>query len=92
MALKNFALTTLILSAAAAGAVYWAHGDISLDKGRWRISSAAFAHGSALFGLLFAVKAWSYALDRYLLLYGDNGVVAGQDIPISMSNCPCSMR
>src|SRR5262249_25574599 len=25
----------------------------------------------------FAVKAWSYGLDRYLLLYGDNGVVVG---------------
>src|SRR6202023_829711 len=35
------------------------------------------AHGSALAGLLFAVKAWSYGLDRYLLLYGDNGVVVG---------------
>ena len=77
VALKNFALTTLMLSAVAAGAVYWAHGDIRIDKGRWRITSAAFAHGSALLGLLFAVKAWSYALDRYLLLYGDNGVVAG---------------
>jgi uncharacterized membrane protein (UPF0182 family) len=30
-----------------------------------------------LLGLFFAVKAWSYGLDRYLLLYGDNGVVVG---------------
>jgi uncharacterized membrane protein (UPF0182 family) len=28
-------------------------------------------------GLFFAVKAWSYGLDRFLLLYGDNGVVVG---------------
>src|SRR5262249_50420111 len=28
-------------------------------------------------GCFFAVKAWSYALDRYQLLYGDNGVVVG---------------
>ncbi len=35
------------------------------------------AHGSALLGCFFAVKAWSYGLDRYLLLYGDNGVVVG---------------
>ena len=28
-------------------------------------------------GLFFAVKAWSYWLDRYLLLYGDNAVVVG---------------
>ena len=39
--------------------------------------SPTVAHGSALIGLLFAVKAWSYGLDRYLLLYGDNGVVVG---------------
>ena len=30
-----------------------------------------------LLGFFFAVKAWSYGLDRYLLLYGDNGVVIG---------------
>ena len=30
-----------------------------------------------LLGLFFAVKAWSYWLDRYLLLYSDNGVVVG---------------
>ena len=41
------------------------------------MSSAAVAHGSALLGLFFAVKAWSYRLDRFLLLYGDNGVVVG---------------
>ena len=38
---------------------------------------AAIAHGSALLGLYFAVKAWSYALDRCLLMYDDNGVVVG---------------
>ena len=27
--------------------------------------------------IFFAVKAWSYYLDRFLLLYGDNGVVVG---------------
>ena len=30
-----------------------------------------------LLSFFFAVKAWSYGLDRYLLLYGDNGVVIG---------------
>ena len=41
------------------------------------MSPTVIAHGSALVGLLFAfaVKAWSYGLDRYLLIYGDNGVV-----------------
>ena len=27
--------------------------------------------------MFFALKAWSYGLDRFLLLYGDNGVVVG---------------
>jgi hypothetical protein len=30
-----------------------------------------------LLGCYFAVKAWSYWIDRYQLLYGDNGVVVG---------------
>ena len=30
-----------------------------------------------LLGAIFLVKAWSYWLDRYLLLYADNGVVVG---------------
>ena len=78
VALKNWMLVTLVLSAFAAGAVYWAHGDIVLDGGqRLWMSSAAAAHGSVLLGLFFAVKAWSYGLDRFLLLYGDNGVVVG---------------
>src|SRR3984893_16857540 len=75
--IKNWMLLTLVLSALFAGAIYWAHGDIEYDAHRRSMSPTVIAHGSALVGLLFAVKAWSYALDRYLLLYGDNGVVVG---------------
>ena len=60
-----------------AGAIYFLHDDISLDPPAWSVSPSAIAHGSALLGLYFAVKAWSYVLDRYLLLYNDNGVVVG---------------
>ena len=77
VALKNWMLLTVAWSALVAGAVYWAHGDVMLDKGRRRMSSAAVTHGSALLGFFFAVKTWSYGLDRFLLLYGDNGVVVG---------------
>ncbi len=77
IALKNWMLLILALSSAVAGAVYFLHGDIDPDHWPWRISSAAIAHGSALLGLWFAVKAWSYVLDRFLLLYNDNGVVVG---------------
>ena len=76
VAIKNWMLLTLVLSALFAGAVYFVQGNLtfgtSLPPSPWVI-----AHGSALLGLFFAVKAWSYWLDRYLLLYGDNGVVVG---------------
>src|SRR6516164_3936704 len=75
--IKNWLLLMLVLSFLVAGAVYWVHGDIEFDEQRRSISAAAIAHGSALLGLFFAVKAWSYGLDRYQLLYGDNGVVVG---------------
>jgi uncharacterized protein len=75
-ALRNFLLVTLVASLVLAGAVYWAHGDIDMDR-RPRLSPVVVAHGSALLGLYFVVKAGSYWLDRYLLLYGDNGVVIG---------------
>jgi hypothetical protein len=77
VALKNWLLLILLLSSLMAGAIYFVHGDINLDHPPWSVSSAAIAHGSALLGLYFTVKAWSYALDRYMLLYNDNGIVVG---------------
>ena len=75
--IKNWMLLTLVLSALFAGTIYWVHGDIEYDAQRRSMSPKAIAHGSLLLGFFFAVKAWSYGLDRYLLLYGDNGVVVG---------------
>jgi uncharacterized protein len=77
IAIKNWALLTLFMSALFAASIYWLHGDIEYQVQRRSISPAAVAHGSALLGCFFALKAWSYGLDRYLLLYGDNGVVMG---------------
>ena len=77
LVIKNWMLFTLILSALFAGAIYWVHGDIEYDAQRRSLSPPVIAHGSVLLGFYFAVKAWSYGLDRYLLLYGDNGVVVG---------------
>jgi uncharacterized protein len=74
---KNWMLLTLFLSALFAGAIYWVHGHIEYSAQRRSMSPTAIAHGSVLLGFFFAVKAWSYGLDRYLLLYGDNGVVVG---------------
>jgi uncharacterized protein len=77
VAIKNLLLWILVLATLMAGSIYFLHDDISLDTQPWTVSSTAIAHGSALLGLFFAIKAWAYALDRYLLLYHDNGVVVG---------------
>jgi uncharacterized membrane protein (UPF0182 family) len=77
VAFKNWLLMLLVFSALVAGIVYWAHGDIEVDKPPRRLSHPALVHASLLLGLYFAVKAWSYSLDRFLMLYSDNGVVVG---------------
>jgi uncharacterized membrane protein (UPF0182 family) len=77
LVLKHWLLLMLFLCAVMAGAVYWVNDGIQLREQQWSISPAAIAHGSALLGVFFALKAWSYGLDRYLLLYRDNGVVVG---------------
>ncbi len=77
VALKDWFLLVLVLSALVAGIVYWACGGIAFDARRRFVSAAAAAHGSVLLGFFFAIEAWSFDLDRYLLLYGDNGVVVG---------------
>jgi uncharacterized membrane protein (UPF0182 family) len=75
--LKNWLLFVLALSALLAAALYWVHGAIVLDNRRRYVAPAAIAHGSVLLGLLFVLEAWAYWLERYLLVYSDNGVVVG---------------
>jgi uncharacterized protein len=75
--LKNWLLLLLFLGAVMAGAVYLVNGGIAPGELRWSVSPAPIVHGSILLALFFAVKAWSYSLDRFLLLYRDNGVVVG---------------
>src|SRR5262245_38824436 len=69
--IKNWMLLTLLLSALFAGAIYWVHGHIEYDAQRRSMSPTAITHGSVLLDFFFVVKAWSYGLDRYLLLYHD---------------------
>ncbi|MFP3565186.1 UPF0182 family protein [Paraburkholderia sp. SIMBA_030] len=77
LALKNWLLRVLFASTVVAGIIYGARGDIVLEQPSRGLSPAAIAHGSALLGLFFLLKAWSYWLDRFLLLYDDNDVVVG---------------
>ena len=77
VALKDWLLLVLVLSALIAALVYWACGRIAFSARRRFVSAAAATHGLILLGTFFAIEAWSFWLDRYLLLYGDNGVVVG---------------
>ncbi len=77
VAFKDWMLLVLVLSALLAALVYWTRGEIAIDARRRFVSVEAAAHGSILLGLFFAVEAFSFDLDRYMLLYGDNGVVVG---------------
>jgi uncharacterized membrane protein (UPF0182 family) len=77
VAIKGWLLLVLVLSAVLATFIYWACGEITLNARRRFVSVTAAAHGSILLGVLFLIEAWSFDLDRYLLLYGDNGVVVG---------------
>lgn len=77
LALRNWLLLLLCCCAAAAAVVYGMRGDIACMRTPRGLSRAAATHGSALLGVFFLLQAWSYWLDRFLLLYGDNGVVVG---------------
>ncbi|MGO4808675.1 UPF0182 family protein [Cupriavidus sp. 2MCAB6] len=77
IALRNWLLLLLGCSAVVAAVVYGLRGDIAFLQSPRGLSPAAATHGSVLLGLFFLLQAWSYWLDRFLLLYGDNGVVVG---------------
>ncbi|MGJ0393368.1 MAG: UPF0182 family protein [Methylocystis sp.] len=76
IALKNWMLLILALSILFAGVIYWTQGGLAFDTPQLA-APWVIAHGSILFGFLFLVEAWSYWIDRFLLLYDDNSVVVG---------------
>ncbi|HEY2446780.1 MAG TPA: UPF0182 family protein [Rhizomicrobium sp.] len=77
VALKNWLLLVLVLSAGVAALVYWSSGALVLGGRRRLVSGTMIAHFSVLLALFFAAEAWSFWLARYLLLYRDNNVVVG---------------
>src|SRR4029079_16588816 len=77
VAIKSWLLFTLALSSLCAAGVYWAHGAIVLHNQRRWISPAIIAHSSVLLAIFLLLTAWGYWLDRFMLVYGDNGVVVG---------------
>jgi len=77
VAIKSWLLFTLALSSLCAAGVYWAHGAIVLHNQRRWISPAIIAHSSVLLAIFLLLTAWGYWLYRFMLVYGDNGVVVG---------------
>ncbi|MGU7772706.1 UPF0182 family membrane protein [Burkholderia sp. MR1-5-21] len=77
IAVRNWLLQLLIGCAVIAAGVYWVRGDIVRRRRPQRFSSAAATHGVVLLAIFFVLKAWSWWLSRYLLLYDNNGVVVG---------------
>ncbi len=77
VALKDWLLFTLVVSGFFAAALYWVHGAIAFDQQRRFVAPVVVAHASVLLAVYLVVKAVGYWLDRFLLVYGDNGVVVG---------------
>ena len=77
IALKNWILACLTFGALAAAVVYWIHGEIVLDGQRRAITPTVISHGSLLLGIFLVEQAFAFWLERYQLLFGDNGVVVG---------------
>jgi uncharacterized membrane protein (UPF0182 family) len=76
--LKDSLMECLVLAFLVAVAVYWLKGAIGMHFGsRLYAANAPIVHGSILLGLFFALKAWSYYLDRFYLLYNNNEVLIG---------------
>ena len=75
--LRNWGFLMLFLATVVAGAVYWTRGGIEIDERGRRLAPAVTRHLSVLLAAFFLVKAGDYALQRYGLLFGDNGVVFG---------------
>jgi uncharacterized membrane protein (UPF0182 family) len=74
---RDWALLIVLLAAASATAVYWGRGAINLEQEGPRFRTPFIRHLSVLFFLFFLVKAGDYLLQRYALLFSDNGVVFG---------------
>ena len=74
---QDWALLLILLAAISAIAVYWGRGAIDIEPGGPQLRASVIRHLSVLFMLFFLVKTGDYLLQRYALLFSDNGVVFG---------------
>jgi uncharacterized protein len=69
--------TTLVLTTLLVAAGHYVLGGIRPQAETNRIAAQAQSHLCVLLGLIVALKAWGYWLDKYQLLFSTRGVVAG---------------
>ena len=69
--------TTLVLTTILVAAGHYVLGGIRPQAETNRIAAQAQSHLCVLLGLIVALKAWGYWLDKYQLLFSSRGVVAG---------------
>jgi uncharacterized protein len=69
--------TTLVLTTLLVAAGHYILGGIRPQAETNRIAAQAQSHLCVLLGLIVALKAWGYWLDKYQLLFSPRGVVAG---------------
>jgi uncharacterized protein len=73
----GFLLTAVVLALIAAAATHYLFGGLRLQTPGDKVSPAARAHLSVLVGVVVALKAFAYYLDRFGLVFSQRGVVQG---------------
>jgi len=76
-AVFGWLFTTLVLAALLSAAGHYLLGGIRPQAETNKIAPQVQAHLSILIGLIVALKAWGYYLDRFDLVYSPRGVVTG---------------
>jgi uncharacterized protein len=76
-AVFGWLFSTLVLTTILVAAGHYILGGIRPQAETNRIAAQAQSHLCVLLGLIVALKAWGYWLDKYQLLFSPRGVVAG---------------
>lgn len=76
-AVLSWLFGVFVVSVLLAGVAHLFNGSIQPETNRVRVANIVKAHLSVLFGLIALLKAWSYRLDTYDLVFSPRGVVTG---------------
>jgi uncharacterized membrane protein (UPF0182 family) len=76
-ALLSWLFGIVIVSLLFSVVAHLLNGSIQPETNRIRIATLVKVHVSALLGLFFLLKVWSYRLDQFDLVFSERGVVTG---------------